>query len=398
MSGLPINTLNTGLANIPVCTSDISHTTVDKDGNPILLYRGYSIYDLVQSNFEEIIYLILTNHLPNRTQLDDFCNTLKNHMSLNREVQDHLKSYPKHAQLMDLTLTAFSYARMWDEDYRNDAWRSISNDTASRSRLLFDAGIRMGAKIPAIFCYGYRHIHGKEFIAPERDLSYAGNILHMLGFEQDEETTHAFNTTLILYLDHTINCSTFSALVAESAGVDPYGPHIAASVALKGVLHGGANDLAAVMFNEVDDPKKARSYILNKLQNREIVFGFGHRLADYKGKVESRVRITESLMRPLAEKRHMGHLVEVYDIIKETMFQEKDRAPNLDFPVALLYKVLGLPAEINTPIFQTSRHFGWVANLRRQREANGPLYRPMQKYTGPGLDELRPYIPLNERK
>jgi citrate synthase len=393
----PINTLDTGLANVPVCTSDVSFTTVTKEGDPILMYRGYSIYDLVRSGFEEIIYLILFNRLPNRSQLEEFCKTLKNHMPLNREVQDHIRSYPSQAQLMDLLLTTFSFARMWDEDYQNDAWRRISDDSESRSRLLLDAGIRMGAKIPAIFCCGYRHLHGKGFIAPEPDLSYAGNILHMLGFQSDEETTHALNTTLILYLDHTINCSTFSALVAESSGVDPYGPHIAASVALKGVLHGGANDLAAVMFHEVDDPKKARTYILNKLRNKEIVFGFGHRLAHYKGMVESRVRITESLMRPLAEKRHLGHLLEVYDIIKETMLKEKDRAPNLDFPVALLYKVLGLPTEINTPIFQTSRHFGWVANIRRQREAKGPLYRPKQKYTGPGLDALRTYVPLIER-
>jgi citrate synthase len=114
--------------------------------------------------------------------------------------------------------------------------------------------------------------------------------------------------------------------------------------------------------------------------------------------VESRVRITEELMRPLARKRNMGHLVEVYDAIKETMLEEKGRAPNLDFPVALLYRVLGLPTEINTPIFQSSRHFGWVANIRRQRDAGGPLYRPTQRYTGPGPDALRTYIPLSERK
>lgn len=394
----PADTLDTGLAGVKVCTSDVSFTTVGNDGKPILMYRGYSIYDLVRSDFEEIVYLILYNRLPNRGQLEDFCNTLKDNMPLNSEVREHLKSYPRHAHLMDLTLTAFSYARMWDEDYTNDSWRRIDRDTATRSRLLLEAGIRMGAKIPAIFCYGYRHIHGEEPIEPERGLSYAGNILHMLGFKPDDEATNALNSTLILYLDHTINCSTFSALVAESSGVDPYGPHIAASVALKGVLHGGANDLAAEMFNEVDDPGKARQYILDKLRKGEIVFGFGHRLAHYKGAVESRVRITESLMKPLAEKRGMGHLVEVYDVIKETMLQEKDRAPNLDFPVALLYKALGLPAEINTPIFQTSRHFGWVANIRRQRDSSGPLYRPEQKYTGPGLDAMRPYVPLDERQ
>jgi citrate synthase len=287
---------------------------------------------------------------------------------------------------------------MWGKDYMSDIWRQIGADTTERSRLLLEAGIRMGAKIPTIFCYGYRHINGKEPIEPDRSLSYAGNILHMLGIDQEEDIIRALNTTLILYLDHTVNCSTFSALVAESSGVDPYGPHIAASVALKGVLHGGANDLAAALFEDIDDPKKAKQYILDKLRKREIVFGFGHRLAHYKGMVESRVKIAEGLMRPLAEKRQMGRLLEIYDVVKETMLREKERAPNLDFPVALLYKVLGLPTEINTPIFQASRHFGWIANIRRQRDAKGPLYRPKQKYTGPGPDAMRTFVPLDERE
>lgn len=398
MGDMPVNTLDTGLANVEVCSSNISFTTVGKDGDPVLMYRGYSIYDLVRSGFEEIVYLLLHDRLPNRDQLDVFCNTLKDNMTLNSPVQDHLESYPAHVQLMDLVLTAFSYARMWDKDYMSDVWRQIGADTTGRSRLLLDAGIRMGAKIPAIFCYGYRHIHGKEPIEPDRGLSYAGNILHMLGFDQEEDAVRALNTTLILYLDHTVNCSTFSALVAESSGVDPYGPHIAASVALKGVLHGGANDLAAALFEDIKDPKKAKQYILGKLRKREIVFGFGHRLAHYKGLVESRVKITEGLMRPLAEKRQMGRLLEIYDAVKETMLRERERAPNLDFPVALLYKVLGLPTEINTPIFQASRHFGWTANIIRQRDAKGPLYRPKQKYTGPGPDAMRTFVPLDERK
>ncbi len=398
MDEKPVNTIDTGLAEIPVCTSDISFTTVGTDGLPILLYRGYSIFDLILGSFEESAYLLLNNRLPNKAQLDDFCNLLNDNMPLNSEVQDHIKTYPRHAHLMDLTLTAFSFARMWDKDYRNNIWRMIAGDVAARSHLLVDAGIRMGARLPAICCYGYRHLAGKDPIPPNRELSYAANILNMLGMAPTGETVQALNTTMILYLDHTINCSTFTALVVESAGVDPYGPHIAAAVALKGVLHGGANDLAGVMFDEVTDPMKAREYILNKLKNKEVIFGFGHRLAHYKGMVESRVRIIENLMRPIAEKRNKGYMLEIYDTIKETMLSEKGRAPNLDFPVALLYRVLGLPPEINTPIFQICRHFGWIANIKRQRDAKGPLYRPTQRYTGPGLDQMRHYLPLSERK
>jgi citrate synthase len=130
MEEKPINTVDTGLADVPVCTSDISHTTAGKDGLPILLYRGYSIYDLIRGSFEERAYLILNNQLPNKVQLDDFCRLLHDNMPLNREIQDHIKTYPRHAHLMDLTLTAFSFARMWT-DYVT-TWRMIAETARPR--------------------------------------------------------------------------------------------------------------------------------------------------------------------------------------------------------------------------------------------------------------------------
>jgi len=397
MSENQINTVDTGLNKVPVCTSDISYTTMDKDGKPILMYRGYSIYDLVKGLFEESVYLLLFKKLPNKKELDDFSDLLKENMFLDDKIIEHLKTYPKNAHLMDLLLTSFSYARMFDKDYENHIWRDIKSDVALRSKLIVDAGIRMGAKIPALFCYGYRLLKGCDPIPPDKDLSYAANIMNMLGLPLEEEEVNALNTTLILYLDHTINCSTFTSLVTESSGVDPYGPHIAASVALKGVLHGGANDLASVMFDEIGKPENAESYLQKKLDNKEIVFGFGHRLPHYKGNVESRVLTTEKVTKPLAEKKGMGHLFEIYNKVKNMMIEKKGRAPNLDLPVAVLYKVLGIPLECNTPIFQASRHFGWVANMKRQRDAKSPLYRPTQVYTGPKLDEIKEYVPIEKR-
>ena len=392
-----IETVDNGLAGVPVCTSDISYTTVGKDGKPILMYRGYSIYDLVKGPFEESVYLLLHNKLPNRKELDDFDALYKSNMPIHPKTAELLKTFPKNAHLMDLLMTAFSYERMFDKDYENDVWRNIKGEVAERSQLLVDAGIRMGAKIPALYSYGYRAIEGKDPIPPDPKLSIAANILNMLGVDWDEEAEHALNVTLILYLDHTINCSTFTSLVTESSGVDPYGPHLAASVALKGVLHGGANDLAAVMFDEIGKPENVESYLEKKFANKEIVFGFGHRLAHYKGSVESRVITTEKVVRPMAEKKGMGYLMEIYDKVKAMMIETKNRAPNLDFPVAVLYKVIGLPMEANTPIFQASRHFGWVANMLRQRNAKGPLYRPTQVYNGPSLDDMREYTPIDQR-
>lgn len=390
------NTIDTGLDGIPVCTSDISLTTLDSNGDPILLYRGYSIYDLIQGPFEESVYLILNNELPNRDQLNAFRGHLMNHAVLDERVLDHLRSYPKNVHMMDMLMTSLSFLRMFDEDYTNRLWQTPRKDE-DLAQLLMNAGLRLGAKIPALITTGYRIANGLKPIAPDPGLSFAANLLHMLDIEPDPEAVDTLNTVLILYLDHTINCSTFTALVVESSMTDPYTPLIAAGASLKGVRHGGANELAAAMFDEIGVPANAEPYIRRKLASRELVFGFGHRLPHYKHKKESRVNIAERIGRPLAEKRGMAHYFEIYDIIARVMLDEKDRAPNADLPICLLLKILGIPRELNTPIFQASRHFGWLANILRQRKAKGPLFRPTQEYTGPGIDQMRRYVPLDRR-
>ena len=382
-----INTVNTGLANVPVCTSAISHTTVDSESNPILLYRGYSIYEIVKGSFEESAYLILNGELPTQMQLDAFSTGLRENRDLDAKVIEHIKTYPENVNMMDLLLTTFSFARMFDKDYENALWQNPKADVQELAVLIKDAGIRMGAKIPTIIGYGYRIKNGLAPIPPDDKLSFSGNTLYMSGIMPEEDTVRALNISLILYLDHTINCSTFTALVTESSYVDPYGPHIAASVALKGVKHGGANEGAARMFDEIKEPENAEEYILNKLSKKEIVIGFGHRLAQYKGGVESRVKICEKVARELAEKRGANYLFKIYDIITDVMMKKTGLAQNLDLPTCILYKIIGIPPECNTPLFQASRHFGWIANMVRQRLNKGQLYRPTQVYTGPGLKQ-----------
>ncbi|MGP0567013.1 MULTISPECIES: citrate/2-methylcitrate synthase [unclassified Nitrospina] len=391
-----LNTVDNGLDGVPVCTSDISLTTVDKDGNPVLLYRGYSIYDLIRGSFEETVYLILYGALPNRDEFDAFKYELNGCGHLNEKIIEHLRSYPINVHMMDMLMTALSFARMWDADYANSLWQTPKMDE-ELARLLLNAGVRLGAKIPMLMTAGWQIRNGLDPIAPDPHMSFAGNILRMLGIREEPELVNALNTILILYLDHTINCSTFTALVVESSMTDPYTPLIAAGAPLKGVRHGGANELAAMMFEEIGTPDRAAPYITNKLKGGELVFGFGHRLPHYKHKKESRVTIAERIGRPLARKKGMSHLFEIYDIISRIMLKEKDRAPNADLPICLLLKLLGIPRELNTPIFQASRHFGWLANILRQRRAKGPLFRPTQEYTGPGVDEMRTYVPLEKR-
>ena len=391
------NTVDTGLEEVPVCASDISQTTMNKEGKPILMYRGYSIFDLVKGIFEENIYLLLEKKLPDRDQLTAFSKTLKEHTGLDEKIIRHMESYPKNAHMMDFLLTNLSYARIFDEDYQNTLWQEPRSDPDKLADLIVRVGLRMGAKIPAILAGGYRIQTGKPIIPPDPSLDYAENFLHMLGIEPERDITEALNTALTLYLDHTINCSTFTSLVAESSRTDPYSPLLAGGVSLKGVIHGGANELAANMFDEIGRPENAEAYIHQKLKNKESIFGFGHRLKHYKANVESRVIIAERVGRALAEKKGMNRYFEIYDILAYIMMTEKERAPNADLPICLLLKIIGFPKQLNTPVFQASRHFGWVANNVRQRRAQGPLYRPTQKYTGPDVSEMKTYVPLGKR-
>ncbi|MFQ5671577.1 MAG: citrate/2-methylcitrate synthase [Nitrospinales bacterium] len=392
-----MNTIDTGLDGVPVCTSDISLTTLGADGNPILLYRGYSIFDLVKGFFEESVYLLLQGHLPSKDQFDAFTQQLNTNRSLGRRIIEHMKSYPENVHMMDFLLTTLSYARMFDEDYHNPLWQSPKSEADKLANLILKTGMRMGAKIPTIIANGYRIQSGKPVVPHNPSLNYAANFLHMLGIEPEDEAVKALNTVLILYLEHTINCSTFASLVAESSGTDPYSPLLAGGISLKGVFHGGANECTADMLEEIGKPENAEAYIHGKLERKEIVPGFGHRLKHYKDNVESRVRIAEGIARPLAKKRGQGHLFEIYDIISRIMHNEKGRTPNADLPICILLKIIGVPKTLNTPLFQASRHFGWVANNVRQRKANGPLYRPTQKYTGPGTDKIKTYVPLEKR-
>jgi citrate synthase len=397
-----METINTGLNGVPICASEISVTTADENGKPFLVYRGYSIYDLVKGLFEEAAYLLLNGELPNSEQLRSFDKTLKENRQLDKRVVEHIKAYPTNVNRMDFLFTTLSFARMYDDDYNNPLWQNSKADPIAFSRLIKTTGVRIGAKIPTIIAYGHRILNGKELIPPDNNLSYAANFLRMMGIDADAAASKALDTTLTLYLDHTMNNSTFLSRVAASARPDPYGPFIAAGVGLKGVLHGGANEMASHMFDEIKSGSKAENYVTERLQRGDVIFGFGHRLSTYKKGVESRVIISEGIARELTAAKKATELMSIYDNLTQTMMSEKveerkRRTPNLDLPVAVIYKVLGIPVEWNTPIFQASRHFGWVAHMAEQCIEKGPLYRPAQKDIFAGLDNLKKYRSIEAR-
>lgn len=395
-------TINTGLNGIPVCESDVSVTTSGPEGTPFLLYRGYSIYDLVKGPFEESAYLMLHGKLPNAAELAEFDTTLKANRALDGRVIDHIKTYPKHANRMDFLLTTLSFARMFDKDYEDTMWMNSKASPELYGKQLLSAGIRLGAMIPTIIACGERIMNGLDPIPPDNSLSCAENLLHMMGLHVDEYSVKALDTVLTLYLDHTMNNSTFMSRVAASARPDPYGPLLAAAVGLKGVLHGGANEMASHMFDEIGEASRTEEFVLTRLAKGDVIFGFGHRLSAYKTGVESRVIIAEGIARELTEKEGRPELMKIYDALTSMMMGEKveerkRRTPNLDLSVALILKALEIPKEWNTPIFQASRHFGWLAHVCQQFAEKGPLYRPTQKDIFAGLDNLKKYSPVEER-
>lgn len=385
----PPDTINTGLNDVAVCASNISVTSVDERGVPHLTYRGRSIADVVKGSFEEAVLLLLSGRTPDRREFEEFDRLLKEHRALDRRIVEHIAAYPANANRMDFLLTALSFGRMFDEDYENLLWRNPKADPAELADLIRRAGVRMGAKIPTIIAHGHRILQGQDPIPPDRGRSHAANLLSMMGIEASPEDVRAFEATLILYLDHTITNSTFIARVAESARTDPYGPLIAAGVGLKGVLHGGANEMTCHQFDEIGSPANAERYVREKFRRGEILFGFGHRLAAYKMEVESRVGIAEGIAREITRRRGQGELMETYDrlvafMASDAVEEGRRRAPNLDLPVSVIYRTLCIPLEWNTPIFQASRHFGWVAHMQQQRLDRCPLYRPTQRDLPPG--------------
>ena len=175
-----INTLDTGLDGIPVCTSDLSLTRLDEDGMPILLYKGYSIYDLIKGCFEESATLLLYGELPNQKQLQSFCRELASHAHLEEPILSHIKTYPKGVHMMDFLMTTLSFARMFDEDYRNATWQMPKND-ARLANLILNAGVHLGAKIPAIIASGYRIQKRESPIPADSSLGFAANFFEYAG-------------------------------------------------------------------------------------------------------------------------------------------------------------------------------------------------------------------------
>jgi len=355
-----------GLAG--VVTDETSISKVMPEINS-LVYRGYKVQDLAEEcSFEEVAYLMTHPDLPNAEQLAAFAGKEKSYRDLSNDLLEVIKKFPKGAHPMDTLRTAVSYIGM--EDPR------IWDDSPTTN---MDKFISLLAKIPTAIAAAYRHSKGLEFIASNKDLSISENFFHMcFGKVPAKEVVKAFDVSLILYAEHSFNASTFATRVITSTTSDIYSAVVGGIGALKGPLHGGANEQVMHMLKEVGEPSKAKEWMLEALVEKKKVMGFGHRV--YR-KGDSRVPTMKKYTEKMADFTGEKKWLEIANILEETMVSEKGIHPNLDFPAGPAYYMMGFEIDMFTPIFVMSRITGWSAHIMEQ-QADNRIIRPLSDYIG----------------
>ncbi len=346
-----------------------------------LLYRGYDISELAEkAGYEEVAHLLLYGALPNKAQLAAFRDTLTRSHGLPKEVVQTIRSTPREVPMMDVLRTAISMAGHFDPVADNDL-------DALRCRAVWLIAI-----CSDVVAARFRLLMSKEPVAAKSGLSHAAQLLYTChGSDPDEQSARVLDLTLVLYAEHEFNASTFTCRVITSTASDMVSAVVGAIGALKGPLHGGANEQAIKLINRFKSGKEARGWAENALATKQKIMGFGHRV--YK-QGDHRAHILEQDMRRLAEKKGRKDLVEIYDAIKDVMVNKaKPIYPNVDFPCGLTYYLLGLPPDLYTPLFVCSRVAGWCAHYIEQSQ-NNRLFRPLSRYVG---QPLRPVPALAER-
>jgi citrate synthase len=360
--------IHRGLAGVVADTTAISEVN---EATNSLLYRGYPVQDLAAScSFEEVAYLIWHGDLPTASQLQSFEKQERSLRTLPGGLSEILGSLPVKCHPMDVLRTGVSH--LGASDPRED-------DNSPEANLA--KSIDLMAKIPTIVAAEQRRRRGLSAIAPDPGLSFAENFLNMcFGEVPGPEVVRSFEISLVLYAEHSFNASTFTARVIISTLSDIYSAVTGAIGALKGPLHGGANEAVMYMFNEIGDPDRATVWLGEALAAKRKIMGFGHRVYKHG---DSRVPTMYAALKDLAGSHESGpRLLALYDNLAGAMLEAKGIYPNLDFPSGPAYDLIGFDIPIFTPIFVVSRITGWTAHVIEQLSANS-LIRPLSAYVGP---------------
>lgn len=368
-----------GLEGAVIDTTSVSKVNPDTNS---LIYRGYPVQDLAENcTFEEVAYLLYNGELPTTTQLAEFTKLEKSYREISKECLNVIKFLPKKCHPMDSIRTAVSF--MGCEDER--IW-----DATPATNM--DKAIRLLAKIPTMVAADYRFKNGLDFIAPNPTLTIAENFFHMcFGKVPDSQIVKCFDVSLILYAEHSFNASTFTSRVVASTQSDIYSATVAGIGALKGPLHGGANEQVMHMMLEVADPATAEQWMLDALAQKKKVMGFGHRV--YKSG-DSRVPTMKKYAQIMANVIGEQKWMQIYESLEKVMVDKKKIYPNLDFPAGPAYYMMGFEIDFFTPIFVMARTTGWSAHIMEQT-ANNRIIRPLSEYIG---STQRKVAPISERK
>ena len=352
--------------------------TVGKEGAG-LTYRGYDIYDLSDNaSFEEVAFLLLYGHLPNRGELDSYIAKLKTLRGLPDAVKQVLEMIPASAHPMDVLRSGVSILG------NVEAEGDFSNQSQVADRLL--------ACIPSMLLYWHRyHVDGKRIDVETDDDTVSGHFLHMLHDQLPSEMHRkSLDTTLILYAEHEFNASTFTARVITGTLSDFHSAVSGAIGALRGALHGGANEAAMELIQKFSSPGEATEGALGMLERKEKIMGFGHRVYTTS---DPRNSVNKKMAKVLSEEAGDTCMYVVAEAIEKVMWDEKKIFANADFFASLVYHFMGVPTYLFTPIFVCSRITGWSAHIMEQR-ADNKLIRPAADYIGPALQK---FVPIDDR-
>jgi 2-methylcitrate synthase len=355
-----------GLAGVPVDYTAISKVNPETNS---LLYRGYPVQELAASvTFEEVAYLLWNGELPDDTQLAEFEERERSHRGLDHDVKRIIDELPLSAHPMDVVRTAVSVIGASDP---------ATSDSSPEANL--DKAIRLFAKLPSIVCYDQRRRHDLDFVEPRDDLGYSANFLWQAFGEAPElAVVNAFDVSMILYAEHSFNASTFAARVITSTLSDLYSAVTGAIGALKGPLHGGANEAVMHAFAEIGTADDAAAWLDAALAEKRKIMGFGHRV--YKSG-DSRVPTMRDALERMVEHYDRPDLMQLYIALEEAMAERKGIKPNLDYPAGPAYHLMGFDTETFTPLFVASRVTGWTAHIMEQNASNA-LIRPLSVYNG----------------
>jgi citrate synthase len=370
-----------GLAGVPAARSRIS----DVDGQAgVLEYRGIRVEELVaKSTFLETSFLLLFNRLPTRLELERFTADITRHRRVKFKIIELIKCLPEQGHPMDALQAAVAALGMF---YPGRNVRDQDNNYWSAVRLI--------AKMPTIVAAFARIRRGDDYVPPRDDLMFSENFLYMLTERvPDRLVADILDACLILHAEHTMNASTFCGLITASTLADPYTVVASAIGALKGPLHGGANEEVVAMLREIGTMERVRPYLQAKLDAKEPIMGFGHRV--YKVKDPRAVILQQLAQRFFAQsgKSLLYELAEEVERVGLELLGHKKVYPNVDFYSGIVYDQMGISSDTFTPVFAMARVAGWLAHWLEQLKEN-KLYRPDQIYEG---EHGRQYLPLDQR-